>query len=441
MIGLSELATEAYVYGYPLVADLEMVDACKHKGFGTLPPTPFNRFAHSTELAGPDAHFVSVNNDTLYSVAQLDLSAGPVRLHVPDTGGAYYVLQFVDAWTNNFAYVGKRATGTVEGEWLIVPPGWSGSEPDDVRGVIDAPTTIVSVIGRNVCDGPHDLARVRELQKGFTLHAGDTPGELPAPDPDVPEQLRFFEQLRVWMADFPPSAPDQEYQDRFQSLGLLEEGRSPFVSAGSDLIRALTEGIAAGRARVETASRTSGSREPGAWLMDPHLFDYNLDHFGVGTLDSSLWRAPDRTASYLWRAVAARVGLWGNHGYEAVYAHTFTDSDNARLTGAHSYTLRFPEPPPVGAFWSLTMYDAPDYYLVDNPLARYSLGDRTPGLVHDDDGALTIVIQKDRPSLPPEAANWLPAPDGEFRPMIRLYMPHDSILQGDYRLPPLERRL
>ena len=442
---LVDLAADAYVYGYPLVFDLSMVDAFLHKGFGALPPAPFNRFAHSGELAAPDSRFVSVNNDTVYSVAQLDLSGGPITLHVPDTDGAYYVLQFVDVWSNNFAYVGRRATGTGKGDWLVVPPGWSGGVPDGVSGVIDAPTSVVTVVGRNACDGPEDLPRVQALQRQFALsHLDSAPHRtgLPRPDAGVPEALRFFEQLRVWMADFPPSAEDQAYQDRFQPLGLLEEGPSPYVPAGPDLVRALTEGLARGKARVEAAARPApeaGREAPGAWDANPHLFDYNLDHFGVGTIDSPEWKIADRETSYLVRAVAARTGLWGNHGYEAVYANTFRDSEGRTLNGAHSYVLRFEEPPPVDAFWSVTMYDVPDYYLVENPAGRYSIGDRTPGLVYAADGSLTLYLSKDRPADAEAAANWLPAPEGDFRPILRLYTPRQAALDGSYVIPVIER--
>ncbi|MFG2623965.1 DUF1254 domain-containing protein [Streptomyces sp. NPDC048473] len=437
---LVALATEAYVYGYPLVHDLSMVENFMHTGFGSLPPAPFNHFAHAGQPASPEMHFVSVGDDTVYSIAQLDLSGGPVLLHVPDTDGAYYVLQFVDVWTNNFAYVGRRATGTEAGDWLVAPPGWSGSVPDGVRGVIDAPTPVVSVIGRNAFNGPDDMGRVRELQAQLALthlEPGTHRTGLPAPDPDVPESLRFFEQLRVWMADFPPSAADQAYQDRFQPLGLLEEGPSPYVSAGPALVHALTEGLARGRARVEEASRPVEAG--GGWEMDPHLFDYNLDWHGVGTIDSPEWRIADREASYPARAVAARSGLWGNHGYEAVYAYTFRDADGEQLNGARSYVLRFERQPPVGAFWSVTMYDTPDHRLVENPAARYSVGDRTPGLVYGEDGSLTIHIQKERPAGPAAAANWLPAPGGDFRPVLRLYEPGPEILDGTYEIPAVER--
>lgn len=444
---LRELAADAYVYGYALVVNLEMVETAVTHGFGSLPATPFNKFAHATELADPEARFVSINNDTLYSVAQLDLSGGPLLLHVPDVHDAYYVLQFVDAWSNNFAYIGTRATGTAEGDWLLVPPGWSGAAPEDAAGVVHVPTAVASIVGRFACAGPNDVGRVLRLQRQLTLAPATatgtttgTTGGLPAVDASLTDPVLFFERMRLWMAAFPPAAADQAYQERFRPLGLL--GEASLASAGPDVQRALADGFADGRARVEAASRGAGEPDggPGAWLMKPHAFDYNLDHFEVGTLDAPEWRMPDRTGSYLLRAAADRAGLWGNHGYEAVYAFVFTDSEDRPLDGAHRYTLRFDARPPADAFWSVTMYALPEYYLVANPIKRYSIGDRSPGLVYGEDGSLTLAISRERPEDPDEAANWLPAPEGEFRPILRLYMPRAEAFDGTYRIPPIVRR-
>ena len=111
---------EAYVYGYPLVYDLREV-AESVEGGGSLPiQAPYNSFAHARRLLGPETRFVSPNNDTLYVVGPCDMRQGPLVLHVPDTADRYYVLQFVDAWTNNIAYLGRRATGTAEAEYLPV---------------------------------------------------------------------------------------------------------------------------------------------------------------------------------------------------------------------------------------------------------------------------------------------------------------------------------
>lgn len=443
---ITALAADAYVYGSPLVRQLSAVQACLREGCGMLAPAPFNDFAHAAGPAAPGTRVPFAPADLVDALAQLDLSGGPVRLHVPDTGGAYYVLQFVDAWGNAFAYLGPRATGTGEGDWMVVPPGWAGTVPDAVSGVIDAPTSVVSVVGRLACDGPDDMPRVRALQQELTLtHLGDRAHRtgLPATESGVPGELRFFEELRVWMADFPPSAADRAHQDRFQPLGLLEEGLSPYVSAGPALVGALGRGLALGRLRVEEAARrpadaTGGPQ--GAWQTVPHLRDHNLDHFGVGTLDSPEWTIPDREASYLVRAVAARRGRWLPHGYEALYAHTSRDSRGRPLDGAHRYVLRLAPPPPVRAFWSLTVYDSPGGHLVVNAAERYAVGDRTPGLVHGADGSLTLHLSAQRPKDPAQEANWLPVPAGAFRPVLRLHLPEQALLDGHYVLPPLERR-
>ncbi len=85
------------------------------------------------------------------------------------------------------------------------------------------------------------------------------------------------------------------------------------------------------------------------------------------------------------------------------------------------------------------MYDVPDYYLVENAIDRYSIGDRTPGLVRADDGSLTIAIQRDAPADATARANWLPTPEGLFRPLLRLYEPGEAIFDGSYVLPPITR--
>ncbi|MFD0279885.1 DUF1254 domain-containing protein [Kitasatospora sp. NPDC127111] len=438
---LEALAADAYVYGYPLVSALTMVERFTEGGLGTMPAAPFNHLSHAGRLAGPEDPFVSVNNDTVYSIAQLDLSEGPQVLRVPDTAGAYYVLQFVGAWTDNFAYVGRRATGTGAQTWLIVPPAWHGTTADHAH-VIVAPTTVATIVGRFACTGPDDLPRVRALQAGLTLEPlepGGLAAGLPEPDPDVPERLAFFERLRVWMAAFPPAAPDVEYQQRFAPLGLLDTGASPYRAAAPEWTLTLLRGLAAGRERVEDAIRPPEDHPPGEWRSVPHLFDYNVDFLGPGTLDDPEWRIPDRRAAYLSRAAAARTGLWGSHAYEALHAMTQDDADGRPLSGEHRYTLRFDQPPPVDAFWSVTMYDLPEYHLVANPIARYSIGDRTPGLVYGEDGSLTLRLQHDRPADPAGAANWLPTPEGGFRPVIRLYQPKPTALDGSYRVPPIER--
>jgi hypothetical protein len=182
-----------------------------------------------------------------------------------------------------------------------------------------------------------------------------------------------------------------------------------------------------------------GCPPPGAWQADPHRRDYNLDHFGVGAIGSPEWRIPDRVASYLARAVAARQGSWLPHGYEAVYAHTSRDSRGRALDGAHRYVLRLAQLPPVRAFWSVTVYDRPGGHLVTHAEDRCAIGDRTPGLVYGTDGSLTLHLSAERPSDPAGAANWVPTPVGRFRPVMRLHVPDQAVLDGSFVIPPVER--
>ena len=116
---LAALAADAYVYGFPLVFDVQEVDSFLREGMGSVAPAPFNSFSHASKLAGPEERFVSINNDTIYSIAQVDVSGGPVLLQVPDTAGRYYVLQFIaQVWQFGLS-VGDAAGAGVEGEGVV----------------------------------------------------------------------------------------------------------------------------------------------------------------------------------------------------------------------------------------------------------------------------------------------------------------------------------
>ena len=198
-----------YVYGYPLVYCLREV-AGFAQGHSSLPVSaPWNEFGYARELLGPETTFVSPNNDTLYTLAALDLRAGPQVLHVPDTANRYYVLQFVDAWTNNFAYIGRRATGTGEQQFLLVGPDDRSDLPEGME-LVRAPTDVAIIVGRVQVNGAADAPAVHALQDGFTLTplnerpATVTNAPVPPPDPAVPEALRWWETFRVELAAFRP---------------------------------------------------------------------------------------------------------------------------------------------------------------------------------------------------------------------------------------------
>ena len=440
-----QLAAQVYVYGYPLVYNLHEIDGFANN-IASLPfSAPFNQFGYARELLGPETEFVSPNNDTLYVLAACDVRHGPLVLHVPDTGGRYYVLQFVDAWTNNFAYLGRRATGTGEGEFLLAADGWSGEPPAGMR-VISAPTGIFMIVGRVQVDGEADLPAVHALQDQFTIMSSSVrdggpapamPGA-PKPDPRVPDELEWWERFRVALVSFPPPRADARFIELAARLGATT-AESPYVNPDPGLAEVLVAGAATGQRKIEELMQGAGQDAINGWNSAMHGFDYNLDHLGLGTLDRPDWKIQDRVEAYATRAAAARGGLWGNHGFEATYAMAWTDADGDPLDGADNrYELRFSPPPPVDAFWSLTMYDASKFYLVTNAIDRYSIGDRTAGLVSDGDGSVTIYIQRDAPDTGRQP-NWLPTPDGRFRPLMRMYQPRAEILNGEYILPAITK--
>lgn len=435
-----QAASRAFIYGYPLLYNLDEI-AKMPAGVATLAagePIEWNTFFHARELLGPSAEFVSPNNDTLYIIAPLDLSGGAVRVEVPDTGSRYYVLQCVDAWTNNFAYIGRRATGTAAGSFTFVPPGFAGSV-EDGSTVIQAPSTVAVIVGRIQVDGEDDLPAVHALQDQFTIIPADPSAplaEIPAPVDAVAEDLLWWERFRVALAAFPPPEGDAPFVAMLGRLGLLDE-QSPYVDPDPALAEVLRAGAVAGAAMIDQLA--GGGAPSGGWTSARHYFDYNLDYFEVGTIDAPEWKIEDRSKAAVTRAVAARAGLWGNHGYEANYEIVHTDADGEPLDGANAYEVTFSPPPPSDAFWSLTMYDVPKYYLVDNPIDRYSLGDRSPGLTYGADGSVTIYLQATSPG-PDKEANWLPTPAaGNFRPILRSYQPGPAIQNGTYPMPLIRR--
>ncbi|MGA9873003.1 MAG: DUF1254 domain-containing protein [Rhodococcus sp. (in: high G+C Gram-positive bacteria)] len=433
-----EPAALAYIYGFPLVFDLDQMNRYVEDGVGANPAAPFNTFSHARTLAGPADTFVTINNDTVYSMAQIDLSVGPLTLEVPDTDGRYYVLQFVDAWTNNFAYVGHRSTGTAAGTFLLVPQGWNGVVPDGTT-TIEFPTTVASIVGRWACTGD-DLAAVHALQDATTLTPHDPaaqPTGLPVPEPAVAPELEFYEKLRLWSSAFPPAERDRGLQESFAPLGITQQGDSPYTDPTSDLGRTLTAGLTQGKAALDMALTSGSSPEVNGWKLTFHAFDYNLDFFEIGAIDDAEFKIADPKLRIVERAAAAKGGLWGNHPYEAAYIMTYVDDRGEQLDGSNTYTLHLDPTPPVGAFWSLTMYSIPDFFLVDNPIDRYSIGDRTPGVRYADDGSLTITISHGQPSDEIAAANWLPAPAGDFRPVLRMYEPDASVLDRRFVVPAL----
>ncbi|MCX4919042.1 DUF1254 domain-containing protein [Streptomyces sp. NBC_00687] len=424
---INSLALQAYVYGYPLVA-LERTRrllTSKDLPIGV----PVNTFLHVDRLMTPRSReVVKPNNDTLYSSAFLDLRSGPLLLDVSDTRGRYYSLTLFDAYTNAFAYVGRRTTGTRAGRYVITGPGRHGPLPD--LPVLAAATDSVWLLGRTLVDGPDDLDAAGDTIRRYALTTlqGTPPPSAPHEGAVLSPQglgtcgIGFFDEMCAGLALNPPPATDQPVLDRIGRLG-LGPGRVPSREVTDPVVRAAL-------ATVGVSGDALLNLPPGA----------PGDVTGRGAARHNGWSYHLNTGSYgqchLVRAGIALQGLGAVHPEEALYVTARTDPLGRSLDGGRRYLLRF-EPgrlPPVDAFWSLTAYDH-EQYLIDNPLGRYSLGDRTPGLVYSDDGSLEVRIQHEEPEGGP--SNWLPVGPDRFELTVRCYQPHAPLLDGRYLLPPL----
>lgn len=363
-----------------------------------------NQFTHTRRLLEPDdREVVTPNNDTLYTNAWLDLSEGPVVIDVPAMGDRYWTLGFLDAWTNPWAYAGRRTTGGDRQRLFVHGPDWVGTPPTGSQAIA-APGADVWIIGRIlVNDEPGDLAQVHALQEQFRITR-----------PGGGEALA---RVDVWLAARETGVPEAKAYLRIVDR-MMQRNPPPSLVTGWPVS---AEALATGLPQVyaELREQAQASHVGGGWSTAVTVkTSFGTDH--------------------LTRARVSRnwIGTLGIE--EAMYIMAEVDAKGAPLDGRHRYQVRFPSDagPQVDAFWSLTLYRKSDCLLVANQIRRYSIGDRTPGLQLDADGGLTIAIQAADPG---PNTNWLPAPQEPFYLTLRLYQPRSPHLEQTFAYPPVER--
>jgi hypothetical protein len=421
---LRDIAERAYIYAYPLV----LLEA-------TRGAQSVNQFTHVPQFPRPDIRqIVRPNADTLYSTAWLDLAPEPILIHVPDSGGRFYLLQFMDAWTETFADPGKRTTGTAEAWLAIVGPNWKGKLPEHVTRV-DAPTNIVWLLGRTQTNGASDYDNVHAFQRGMrmmTLSAypdgeqklgsalafGITVGGTPPDRVKAMEPGAFFAAFAKTMKANPPHTADAPMVGDLARIGIVPGEDFDASKLTSEQLQALNQGAHAASVRVEQMITSVAATRPG-WAG----FNKNIGRYET---------------NYTARAAIARFAIGANPPEDAVYLNSSADGAGQLLSGAKHYRMHFNNAnlPPVRAFWSLTGYDK-DGYFIANPLTRYAIGDRDP-LKFNADGSLDIYFQNRSPG-PEKESNWLPSGEGPFNLTIRLYWPEEAILNGTWHPPALEQ--
>jgi hypothetical protein len=431
----AEIAVEAYLYAYPLV----LMEVTRRLATNVERPTgshsPMNQFGHLR--AFPDATFTDVvrpNADTLYSFLWFDVSKEPLVIAVPDSGGRYYQLQMLDLWSDVFASPGKRTTGTGVQTFAIVGPKWQGKLPEGV-GLVRAPTSVGWMVGRTQTNGKADYKAVHKFQDGLAatpLSAFGKPytpprgkvnpkQDMSAPVEQVPKMdaATFFSLFAELTRNNAPHHNDYPVLARIKRLG-LEPGRAFNLGRASpQALRALGKAPLAAQKLIVAQIRRGGTRARNWQMLTPPVGTY-------GT-------------AYLERAGVAYAGLGANVPEDAIYATTLDDSDGRPYDSSTKYVLQFPKGqlPPDRAFWSLTLYNDKQFFAA-NPIDRFAIGDRDK-LKLNDDGSLTLYIQRDSPGKDREA-NWLPAPkEGGFSMNLRLYWPKPAALHGTWKPPAVKQ--
>lgn len=411
-----ETVEAAYVYTFPLV----LMDATETSATNTeesaTEKAPVNQFIHSVALA--DAQFKTVvtpNVDTIYSQVWYDLSEEPMVYELPETD-RFCKVQVLDGWTNTAAVLDKA------GAYAITLSTWEGELPEGVTR-IDVPTSMAWSITRIILSGEEDLPNVYAIQEKMKLMplsdyiSGDTyeppRGSYSEENDYIPvdkvlsmDPITFFNKANELMVKNSPAAADKE---------MLEKIAVVNIGPGMEFdISVLTGDVAENWKTMLTEIQLKLIKEGQKFSKKLGQWDYFGEPIG------------DFNTEYAYRALVALAGLGANTVEVALYPKIEQDADGNTLTGEKSYILHFESYPQVleGGFWSVTAYGDDDF-LIDNPIDRYCINDRS-GLQANDDGSVDIILSEDAPK---DTTNWLPVGDGGFHLFMRIYTPDMDALE------------
>ncbi|CUA92745.1 DUF1254 domain-containing protein [Comamonas thiooxydans] len=424
---LDSLIREAMLYAYPYQEFMKMRhEALEVKDSPTA--TTLNHFRHSRHLATPKDRWANGPiRDTFYSTSWLDLERSPLVLSLPETHGRYYVIAMIGADLNTFSYVGRRIGGTKSRKVALVGPRWSGKIPQ-VDQIVRAPTRDVYLNLRVLVTGEDDLKAAHAVQDGFRIAPVlPTTEDGPRLKPRAQDWGRFVDVANEALVRNPPPGTEQKLLERFARVGICGAACSwdklpePVQQRWLALAPEIEKNEL--KNRLNADRKTADPRRRNGWTP---------------------YRLPDGFGSnYAMRAQSAAMsgGILGLEAAEATYFAASVDGNNQALGKGQAYRLHLPQGRlPADAFWSISLYEfvTGGQYMVDNPINRYSIGDRTKGMKFNADGSLDIWLQPTDPG-PEKRANWLPTPkENLFYLMARAYQPWPEVLDPSWILEPVQ---
>ena len=426
------IAKEAVIFGFPFVSNYRVFIDRLVSGHPLMQGVGFNQFAHNRQLFPPETRDTT-QRETIFSLGIIDLRREPVVISVPDvTEGQAYMLQMGDTSTESLPYISTITTNNRAGDYALVGPDFQDYLPaQQFDGVITTRGQFVVMLGRTVVFDSNDLSPAHAIQDGMQMRQlseflGTEPPPKPEPveflpwDEKAAENLGIFDYINMALAWHPPAIHEMELMASFAEIGVIPG--QPFSTEDllDEVVNAIDEGVTEALTLISQRAQESGGQELiGSWLWGTE----DISRFG---------------RDYLTRAVISLQTIYPNAPDHALYGRANVDLEGDPLMGANTYELHFAESefPPVDWFWSVTLYDAETTAMYANPLERYSIGDCTKDLKFGDDGSLTLMIGH---SEPEDKSNWLPAPEGDFYLIIRLYAAKPEVLAGEWTPQPVKR--
>ena len=315
---------------------------------------------------------------------------------------------------------------------MIAGPGWKGDAPKGVKAVLNSETEFAYLLFRTQLFNPADLSNVKKIQAGYKaeplskfLSQAAPPAAAavnwPKPADGMLTTPALFPYVNFMLQFCPTNPSEKDLMDRFAKLNIGAGKTFDLAQFSGEIQKAITDGIADAATDLDALMKQINSDQVSSSEM-----------FGTRAFLKN---------NYLYRYAGAKLGLYGNSGDEAIYLAYFVDANHLPLDASnHNYTLQFAKGqlPVAHAFWSLTMYDGKSQLLVANPLNRYLLNSTMlKSFKYATDGSLTFFLQKTSPGVGKES-NWLPAPDGPFYAILRVYMPAPEVVNGTWKKPPMQ---
>ncbi|GAM66859.1 phosphatidylserine decarboxylase [Vibrio sp. JCM 19236] len=419
------LGVQATIYGWAPV----MMDVALDLQTNVIGPTdngqaPLNQLGPITRLWDyRDRSYTTPNNDTLYLQLWGDLEEQPMVLTVPQIDDRYWMAQIVDMYTEAVVDLSNATVGNDGGDFILAKKGYQGELPEGVP-VFYSDTRYIWMAGRLGVENEADQKVARDLQEQFRITPlSQYPVTVPQPEPlnasgapevNFPQGLAWFDRLNKVLQENPLES-DKELVDSFKFIGINNGGTENLSEVRKV---ALNKAFADGFAIVRDAAMYTGVPVNG-WN-----WEYEAGRYGT---------------DYLLRAAVNMNSIGLNSPERAMYPKRYVDNTGELLTGEHAYEVTFPADMAInedlGGFWTVTMYDAQDRFMVENEINRYKVGSLSDHLVYNDDGSLTVYISSEKPTDSKRLANWLPAPKDGFMLQIRMYEPKPEVYQGKFELP------